>query len=570
MRLSEILKSDHLTVSRPVVPEKPEIKPKPAQKTPQPPAKPPVSKSNVSAIPTSSDVAAAIDHAISESRKDLEKGFKQELEKIKADARRTTEEQLREEEKRSFARTEALKKEKLQLEKEKQDLAKQLGELRQGLETTQASNQQLENAKKEILDSRNKLADEYQRKIMDLELERQRKKETPPAAQMPVPAPPPPSVPKPSIAAAAPQSTPPPKFTPTPLVEKTITSVPALNPALTIKARDLYQGLLVGTQTFFELAKRNEIQPSILSKLLDRFVEEADLHDDLIAVIAEPYGASQAFISHAVNCGILAIILGNDMKLSFEELRELGFSAIAHDLGLLGVQEELNYPRLVTEHMRSEILNHAEKSATLLTGHISETVLVAIRQHHELANGKGYPKGIQGDEIHLFAKILSVVDAFEAMTHERPYRTKPMEIYQAVKEMIEVERGLYDRDVMKVLLARVGLYPVKSLVELSNRQVARILRQNRQFPLSPIVQIEFDENGLRMQVPLTIDLSKNQLIHITGAVRSTPSYAKEQIEMKKVAKKPSRINSFTALKEIAPIFIMAAVLLLLVYLIIKI
>lgn len=540
MRLSEILKSDSTTISAP-------LSPRPAA----PPAPPPPPPAGKGPVPLQ-DLAAVIERTVAEARQQLEKDFQTRLEKIQEEARQTREEQLREEEKKSLARTEALKK-------EKQQVLEQLEEMRRENESLKTTTQSLESAKREISETHAKLAEEFQKKIAELEIERQRQHQKPPPVSTPVPPPPPPP-PKPQPILAPSlipwvAAEPPPKV--------------VFNPATLVKARDLYQHLLAGALTFFERARQNDRQPGLLAKTMARFIEETDLHEDLIGVIAEPYPVEQAFIYHAVNCCVMALILGNDLKLSFEELRDLGMAALTHDLGLLDVQEGLNYPQQLPDSMRHEILKHPENGAKLLTGHVSETVLTAIEQHQELMNGKGYPKGLKEDEIHLFARIISIVDSFEAMVHERPYRQKPMEINQAVKEMIETERGLYDRDVMKALLARVGLYPIKSLVELSNKQVARVLRQNRQFPLSPIVQIEFDENGTKVSAPSVIDLSKNQLMHIIGSVTSKPSYTQERIVEKKhkLVKKRRRFN---VLWEMLPLVFMAGILVLLVYLIVKI
>ena len=79
-----------------------------------------------------------------------------------------------------------------------------------------------------------------------------------------------------------------------------------------------------------------------------------------------------------------------------------------------------------------------------------------------------------------------------------------MDVSSAMKEMVENGRGVYDREVFKALMSRVGLYPVMALVELSNRQIARVIKQNRKFPLSPIVRVEFDESGEKLNEPYAV------------------------------------------------------------------
>jgi HD-GYP domain-containing protein (c-di-GMP phosphodiesterase class II) len=533
MRLSDILKSE-MTTSAPIAPKKPAA--------PVPPSK----SSTLKPAPTAPDMNAAIERAVAETRKRLEQDFQRQLDTIREESRRLTEEKVHEEEQRSFLRNEALKKEKLQL-------AAQIEQMRLENEALKFSGKNLDVVQKEIAEARAKLAEEFQKKIAELEMQRQHKEEP---KSVPQPMPQPPMIPV-VIPADA--------YVSVKKVERELSAKAAFDPVVTAKARQLYLKLMTSTQTFFDRARRQEIKVESLMTELDAFIQNEGLHDDLIALISEPYTQEQAFVSHGVNCCIFAIILGNDLKLSYDELRVIGIAALLHDIGLLNCYENLDYPRQLPAQIKEEILKHPEKGAEILTPHLSEAAITSILQHQELMNGKGYPKGLKGDDIHFFSRILSIVDAFEAMIHERPYRRKALEISQAVKEMIETERGLYDRDIMKALLARVGLYPVKSLVELSNRQIARVMRQNRQFPLSPIIQVEFDENGLKLAHPQILDLSKNQLIHVTGPVKPQVTQIRDRAE--KPASKAKKTNVFM---EVIPLLLMAGILLLLVYLIVKI
>ena len=211
---------------------------------------------------------------------------------------------------------------------------------------------------------------------------------------------------------------------------------------------------------------------------------------------------------------------------------------------------------------------HPRKSAQLFEGLLSDATLKAILQHHETLNGKGYPEGLMGKDIHLYARIVQCVDSFEAMTHQRPYRKKALDVNTAIKEIIETGRSIYDRDVLKALMSRVGLYPVMTLVELSNKQIARVVRQNRQFPLSPVVRIEFDEQGSKMKNPPILDLKENQLVHIVGPLSPVVSYGSKEVEKSK--KKPPKQKKWTFIKEIIPFLMIIGLIAFFVYILLKI
>jgi hypothetical protein len=107
-------------------------------------------------------------------------------------------------------------------------------------------------------------------------------------------------------------------------------------------------------------------------------------------------------------------------------------------------------------------------------------------------------------------------------------------------------------------------------VELSNKQIARVIRQNRQFPLSPLVQVEFDEDGNKMKSFPMIDLTKNQLIHILGPLNPIASVSKERLERHQRISERLRPQKAVSLWEYVPFVMVSLAIALLIYLILKI
>lgn len=306
---------------------------------------------------------------------------------------------------------------------------------------------------------------------------------------------------------------------------------------------------------------------SILSKALDGVIDSLpDKDSDFIRASLEPYPNPDYFVYHAANCAMLALVLGLDFRLSREEHHDLGTAAFLHDIGLVNISESLDYPLHLPAEVQNEILMHPERSTEILKPYVNPAILTAVRQHHEANNGKGYPYALKGEEIHPYAGIIHAVDSFEALTHERPYRKRPMTTHEAMKEMIEKKRGVYDPSVLKSMMGRIGLYPVLSLVELSNKQIARVIRQNHDASLSPVVKVEFDEWGNKAKEAVLANLKESHLVHIVGAVADTPSFSKEKTEQHtKAAVK--RINPW---QEILPAILIVMVLSLLIYAVLKI
>jgi putative nucleotidyltransferase with HDIG domain len=132
----------------------------------------------------------------------------------------------------------------------------------------------------------------------------------------------------------------------------------------------------------------------------------------------------------------LALALAQSLKLAPEEIEGIEAAAILHDIGKIGISEDiLNKPGKLNEEEWREIKMHPEYSNKILEGiNFPWDIKPIIYAHHERYDGKGYPQGLKGDAIPLGAKILAVVDSYNAMTSDRPYR-KGFSVKEAMKEL---------------------------------------------------------------------------------------------------------------------------------------
>jgi HD-GYP domain-containing protein (c-di-GMP phosphodiesterase class II) len=124
------------------------------------------------------------------------------------------------------------------------------------------------------------------------------------------------------------------------------------------------------------------------------------------------------------------------MKLSAKELDGLSLLAVLHDIGKVGIRESvLQKPGPLTPEEWEEMKKHPEIGYRI-TQNIPELAAVAeyILYHHERWDGKGYPRGLKGEEIPLLCRILAVADAYDAMTSDRTYR-KAMSREEAIAEI---------------------------------------------------------------------------------------------------------------------------------------
>jgi HD-GYP domain-containing protein (c-di-GMP phosphodiesterase class II) len=169
----------------------------------------------------------------------------------------------------------------------------------------------------------------------------------------------------------------------------------------------------------------------------------------------DPYTAG-----HSERVGFLARITGEHMGLSATQIQELEWSGLLHDIGKIGIPESvLNKPGGLTPEELAIIKGHPSRSYEVLRPVVSlEPLLDPVLYHHENPDGTGYPAGLKGDEIPLLARIIHVVDVFDALTSTRSYR-KAFRVEKAI-EIIQADAGTkLDATIVSQFLEAWALLP---------------------------------------------------------------------------------------------------------------
>lgn len=145
--------------------------------------------------------------------------------------------------------------------------------------------------------------------------------------------------------------------------------------------------------------------------------------------------------SHSMQVTRLAMALGKRIGLSSSELKCLHRGALLHDIGKMGVKDSILYkPDKLTPEEYGQMKHHPENGAQILSLALGmKSITPIVLYHHERYDGRGYPEGLAGTDIPLLARIVSLADAYDAMTSNRPYR-KAMTEGEALKE-VKAELG---------------------------------------------------------------------------------------------------------------------------------
>ncbi len=194
---------------------------------------------------------------------------------------------------------------------------------------------------------------------------------------------------------------------------------------------------------------------------------------------------------HCIRVGILAITLGRYVGLNENELELLGLCGILHDVGKMKVPDEiLNKPGRLTRIEYEIIKQHTSLGYEILSDYptlepmVKETALL----HHERIDGQGYPQGTFGAYLHKYIRMVTIVDAYDAITSNRVYKSSAP-AFDALK-ILFAERGKhFDETLVEAFIRMIGIYPPGTLVEMTNGEVGIVIASNQNHRLRPKVEL---------------------------------------------------------------------------------
>jgi HD-GYP domain-containing protein (c-di-GMP phosphodiesterase class II) len=195
--------------------------------------------------------------------------------------------------------------------------------------------------------------------------------------------------------------------------------------------------------------------------------------------------------THAINVCILAITLGRFMGFTRTDLENLGQCALLHDIGKVQLNDGLlEQATPLSANEEKQLRSHAEKGRMILMSatDIYYGVVDAAYTHHERIDGKGYPRGLAGNQISPFSKVIAVCDTFDSLSSEKPYRNA-VTSFQALKYLNKHKNTHYDAQIVKQFIDMIGIFPIGSVVELNTGEVGVVLTVNRKKPINPKVLI---------------------------------------------------------------------------------
>ncbi len=224
-------------------------------------------------------------------------------------------------------------------------------------------------------------------------------------------------------------------------------------------------------------------------------------HEIAIHLMADQVGGEEVY-HHSLNVTLLSMMLGRELKLSDADLRTLGQGALFHDVGKMEIADKVVRkvgPLTVPERnlMKTHVVKGGEVVGRMA---MSPHAALVVAQHHEYADGSGYPARLKGDAISPLARIVAVVNEFDGLCNPAD-PTHALTPHEALSQIYGTWRNRFDPRTVATFVRCMGIYPPGTIVGLSQGAIGMVVSVNSSRPLKPVVML-FDPSVAKESAPV--------------------------------------------------------------------
>lgn len=219
--------------------------------------------------------------------------------------------------------------------------------------------------------------------------------------------------------------------------------------------------------------------------------------------------------AQSVKTTILVIVLADFLKIPFYKILELAQAAFLHKIGMAKLPENITdkAEKLSPEEWKAIKVFPIFGFKILQAAKFSNPVCLAVLEQQERNDGSGYPRQLRSEKISAYGKILAAASSYCASTGTAAYR-KTKNGHAAIMDILNDMATKYDDKIIRALIVILSIYPIGSMVRLSNNSVAVIVKATGN-PRTPVIKVITDETGKKLKEQIIIDLSKNSKIGIS-------------------------------------------------------
>jgi HD-GYP domain-containing protein (c-di-GMP phosphodiesterase class II) len=275
-------------------------------------------------------------------------------------------------------------------------------------------------------------------------------------------------------------------------------------------ARGVYADYETMVSRFYrDLKYERRIDLQAVRNSMGTVVDSVIRNPDAFMLLTRLKRKSDYAYNHAIGCSVWAAAVGRQLGLPKHVMISVAAGALLLDVGKISISDRLlNKPGKYSLDERALMKMHVSHGIELLerAKGVDNTAAEMMLTHHERHNGKGYPKGLKGNEIPVFGRIAGIVDCYDALVNDRPYRSV-MAPSEAIRTLYNVRNIDFQSELVEAFIQALGVYPAGSLVELNSGEVAIVVGEHRHRRLRPRVALLLDRDKRPLEQRKEIDLN---------------------------------------------------------------
>ncbi len=221
---------------------------------------------------------------------------------------------------------------------------------------------------------------------------------------------------------------------------------------------------------------------------------------------------------HSLNVSILSMMLAKELSFAPEDIRVLGLGCLFHDIGKVEIPDRINHAKhnlsKAEQHLLQQHCRYGVKLGEKLG--LPKAAIDIIAQHHEHADGSGYPDHLTNDQMTLLSRVASVVNAYDNLCN-RPNPSDSLTPYDALVMMYTHQRKLYDNAALNLFIRCMGVYPPGTVVQLNDGSYGMVVSVNSGKPLKPTILV-YDPNVPKDEA-IILDLSRETELEVRNSIK---------------------------------------------------
>jgi putative nucleotidyltransferase with HDIG domain len=265
---------------------------------------------------------------------------------------------------------------------------------------------------------------------------------------------------------------------------------------------------------FSQPAETMRVAGKLIGKITDSILAAPEL---AINLMGDKLGGEEIYV-HSLNVTMLSMMIARDIKLPHEVASMLGMGALLHDVGTKNIPDRvLNKldPYNRAEQALVETHCHGGFEIGQKLG-LAAPALAIIRDHHELFDGSGYPRHLQGEAINVLSRIVSIANYYDELCNPRN-PAEALTPHEALSLMFAKMRSRFDPKLLQVFIRCLGVYPPGTIVQLPNGVVGMVVTVNTAKPTKPQVMIY--EAGVAREEAIMVNLDEQPDLNIVKSIR---------------------------------------------------